>query len=68
MWLWRGQWRLDAWPNQVFAWVLLLTALWLAVRRGDSFVGVFNRRADEIFVRVLRKWRDALQRHFTRGA
>lgn len=62
MWLWRGQWRLDAWPNQVFTWMLLLLALWLAVRRGDSFVGVFNRRADEIFVRVLRKWRGALRR------
>jgi inner membrane protein len=60
MWLWRGQWRLDAWPNQVFTWILLLLALWLATRRGDSFVGVFNRRADDIFVRVLRKWRDAL--------
>ena len=68
MWLWRGQWRLDAWPNQVFTWLLLLTALWLAVRRGDSFVGVFNRWADDIFVRVLRKWRDALSRHFRHGA
>ncbi|HWX21378.1 MAG TPA: hypothetical protein VN578_15870 [Candidatus Binatia bacterium] len=35
----------------------------LAVRRGYSFVGVFNRRADEVFVRVLRKWSLAWQRH-----
>jgi hypothetical protein len=62
MWLWHGQWRLDAWPNQVFTWILLAAALWLALRRGDSFVGVVSRWADEIFVRVLRKWRDALQR------
>ena len=65
MWVWRGQWRLDAWPNQVFTWVLLLFSLWLAARRGDSFVGVFNRWADDIFVRVLRNWRDSLRRVFS---
>jgi len=56
MWVWRGQWRLDAWPLQALTWVLLIWSLGLAVRRGDSFVGVFNRWADEIFVKVLRQW------------
>jgi len=65
MWLWRGQWRLDAWPNQVFTWVLLLSSFCVAVRRGDSFIGVFNRWADDIFVRVLRKWRDGLRDVFS---
>jgi len=56
MWLWKGQWRLDAWPNRVVGVVFLFWALWLAVPRGYSFVGVFNRRLDEKFVQVLRKW------------
>ena len=29
---------------------------------GNSFVGVFNKRADAIFVATLRKWRDQLAR------
>jgi hypothetical protein len=34
--------------------------LWLAVKIGDSFVGVINRRFDRIFVSVLQKWHDQL--------
>jgi len=41
---------------------LFLWALWLPVRLGYSVVGVFNRRADQVFVGVLRKWHDALMR------
>jgi inner membrane protein len=66
MWLWRGQWRLDAWPNQVLSWVLLGCCLAVAVRRGDSFVGVFNRWADSIFLRVLRHWHAELKRRLSR--
>jgi len=33
-----------------------LCTLWLAVTRGYSFVGVFSRRLDQVFVAVLRKW------------
>jgi len=47
---------LDSWPNRVITMALFWWALWLAVKRGDSFVGVFNRRADRVFVGVLRKW------------
>ena len=36
-----------------FGWALRAR---LAVKRGDSFVGVFNRRVDRVFVGVLRKW------------
>jgi hypothetical protein len=32
----------------------------MASRREDSVVGVFNRRADRVFVGVLHKWRLAL--------
>jgi len=45
MWIWRGQWPLDFWFNRL-----------LTVPRGYSFVGVFNKRLDGIFVEVLRKW------------
>ena len=60
MWMWQGQWRLDGWQNRVITIALLFWALWLASRRNDSVVGVFNRKADKIFVSVLRKWRLAL--------
>ena len=52
MLLWRGQWRLDGWPNRYFSSGIFLWALWLGAKRGDSFVGVFNRRADNIFCAV----------------
>ena len=56
MWIWKYQWRLDGWQNTVITLALLMWALWLAVKTGDSFVGVFNRRADKVFVSVLQKW------------
>ena len=58
MWLWRGQWRLDSWINRLLTLGLFAWAILLAVRLGHSFVGVFNRRLDAIFVSALRKWRD----------
>jgi ABC-type cobalamin transport system permease subunit len=62
MWLWRGQWALDAWPNHLINVALLAWALWLAPRLGHSFVGLFSRRADTLFVGILRKWRADLSR------
>ena len=56
MWVWRRQWALDAWPNHVINVVSFGWSLWLAPRLGHSFVGVFSRRADEVFVAILRKW------------
>jgi len=56
MWVWKGQWRLDSWINQYLTVALFLWALWLPVRLGYSVVGVFSRRADQVFVGVLRKW------------
>ena len=64
LWVWRGQWRLDGWQNRVICISLFLSALWLAPVWGHSFVGVFNRRVDGVFVAVLRKWRKAW---FSRG-
>jgi inner membrane protein len=62
MWIWKGQWPLDAWPNRLLTVALLLWALKLPLDLGHSVVGVFNRKADAVFVRVLRKWRDDWQR------
>ena len=47
------------WFNRYLSVALFLWALWLPVRLGHSVVGVFSRRADEAFVRVLRKWHAA---------
>ena len=69
MWLWRGQWKLDGWQNQLISVALLAWSFRLAVVRGNSFVGVLNQRIDSVFVRTLRQWRDALAVKWkTRGA
>jgi inner membrane protein len=57
MWSWKYQWRLDGWQNMVITLALLAWSFLLAIKIGDSFVGVFNRRADRIFVATLQKWR-----------
>jgi inner membrane protein len=56
MWEWQYQWRLDGWQNRVITLALLAWALWLAVKKGDSFVGVINHKWDKVFVGVLQKW------------
>lgn len=63
VWVWQHQWRLDGWQNQVITIVLLVWAIILGVRMGDTFVGVINRRFDQIFVQVLRKWLAAFQKN-----
>ncbi len=55
-WVWKGQLRLDSAFNRYLSVALFLYALWLPVRLGHSVVGVFSRRADRVFVGVLRKW------------
>jgi hypothetical protein len=60
MWIWKRQLPLDAWPNRLLTVGLFVWALWLAVQLGYSFVGVFNRRLDKIFVEVLSKWHAGL--------
>ncbi len=60
MWIWKGQWPLDAWPIRVITVLLFAWSLCLAVSRGYSFVGVFSARLDRTFVDVLRKWRSSL--------
>jgi inner membrane protein len=56
IWFWKYQWRLDGWQNQTIFALLLAGSLWLAVKRGYSFVEVVSERADKVFVQVLRKW------------
>jgi len=59
MWIWKGQWRLDSWFNEILSVVLLVWALRISVQQGWSFVTMFNRRWDEKFVAVLRQWSTA---------
>jgi len=56
IWFWKHQWKLDGWQNQTIFVALFLASLWLAVKRGYSFVEVVSSRLDSIFVGVLRKW------------
>lgn len=62
MWIWKGQWPLDGWLNRMICLGLFAWAMWLAVESGHSVVATFNRRADRVFVEVLRKWRQDWRR------
>jgi hypothetical protein len=68
MWIWKGQLRLDGWFNRYFSAALFLWSLWLPVSLGHSVLGVFSRRADRVFVGVLRKWHDNLAKRIQRQA
>ncbi|GEM_PF-226396 len=57
---WSGQWRLDGWQNRYISVALLGWALWISPKLGHSFVGVFNRKIDGVFVGVLQKWQTLL--------
>lgn len=65
MWVWTHQWRLDGWQNQVITILLLIWATSLALKKGHSFIAVFNRRFDQLFVGILRKWQNQIVRIFT---
>ena len=56
IWFWKYQWKLDGWQNQTIFVAIFSASLWLAVKRGYSFVEVINSRLDAIFVGVLQKW------------
>ena len=60
--LWLGQWPLNAWPNVVFTVLLLAYALWAAIARGRSPVGVFSATADARVVTTLRTRWEAVHR------
>jgi inner membrane protein len=60
-WVWSHQWPLDAWPNRVLSFGLFVWCLTLAIQKGDSVVGVFNRRADAAFITVIRRWTQQLR-------
>lgn len=54
-WAWEGQWYLNAWPNFAITLVLLMSAFYLAWRRGFSPLEMVSSPADEAFVRTLRQ-------------
>ena len=62
IWFWKHQWRLDGWQNQTIFFVILMASLWVAAKRGYSFVELVSARMDAVFVRVLQKWRQNLQK------
>ncbi len=64
MWICPWQWRLDGWQNGVISIVLFVWAMAMTLQRGDSIIGVFNRRADAVFVRTLRGWRQSFRLRF----
>jgi len=64
VWTWKYQWPLFGWQNGVISAALFVWAMALTLQRGDSIIGVFNRKADEVFVRTLRGWRESWRARF----
>jgi hypothetical protein len=64
MWICKWQWPLFGWQNGVISIVLFIWAIAMAFRRGDSFIGVINRRADAVFVGTLLRWRRSFSARF----
>ncbi|MDB6056734.1 MAG: metal-dependent hydrolase [Verrucomicrobiales bacterium] len=60
MWVWPHQWPLESWPNQLITLVLFAWSISIALNRGRSIMEVFNRRADTVFVNLLRKWQNQI--------
>jgi hypothetical protein len=56
VWFWKGQWKLDGWQNLSIFVVIFALSVWVAIKRGYSFVEVFSQRADAVVVSVLRNW------------
>ncbi|MFH1024328.1 MAG: metal-dependent hydrolase [Planctomycetota bacterium] len=52
---WRGQWRLDAWPNLAFTGLLIAFVFVRAATAGRSPVSLVSRRGNEAFVRAVRR-------------
>jgi hypothetical protein len=52
---WRGQWTLNAWPNFVITFALLLLTFYLTWSRGYSPLEMVSARADKAFVAALRR-------------
>jgi membrane-bound metal-dependent hydrolase YbcI (DUF457 family) len=52
---WNGQWALNAWPNFLITFILLLATFYLAWLNGFSPVEMISARADEAFVQALRR-------------
>ncbi|MEK7858387.1 MAG: metal-dependent hydrolase [Elusimicrobiota bacterium] len=52
---WSGQWELNAWPNVLFAAVLLGLSLFCAWSRARSPVELFSARADGLLTAALRR-------------
>lgn len=56
IWFWKHQWKLDGWQNQTIFVAIFTVSLWVAIKKGYSFVEVVSARLDSVFVQVLRKW------------
>ena len=64
VWSWKYQWPLFGWQNGVISVALFVWAMAMTLRRGDSIIGVFSRRADALFVGTLWRWRESWRARF----
>ena len=53
--MWSGEWQLNAWPNFAITIGLLLLTFYLAWRRGFSPLEMISEKADQAFVKTLRR-------------
>jgi len=65
-WFCHWQWQLFGWQNLVISAALFIMAMAMTLKLGHSVIGVFNRKADKIFVATLQKWWSSFQPRLTR--
>ena len=53
--IWEGQWELVSWQNTLFTFGLILATLFLARKRGFSFLDFISKSLDARFVEALRR-------------
>jgi inner membrane protein len=53
--VWSGQWALNAWQNILITGIAIVRTIFLAWKRGYSPLEMISSRADQVFVKTLRK-------------
>lgn len=52
---WSGQWALASWQNAVITLVFMITTIYIARKKGQSFIGWISEKADKAFISTIRK-------------
>lgn len=52
---WSGQWALASWQNTAITLIFVMVTIYLARKKGQSFIGWMSNKADMAFITAIRK-------------